>query len=364
MSDRPIIALVGRPNVGKSTLFNRMIGRREAITSHIAGTTRDRHFGVMEWYGQSWTVVDTAGILFGDEADIDHADLQKAMKEQVDLAIQEATLIAFVTDVKEGLLPADKMILNMIRKANKPVVVLANKVDSTNLRIQSEEFRALGVENLFPVSGIHGSGVRDFVDFLMEAYPFTADPTAPTTPRVTIIGRPNVGKSTLVNQLLGTKRMVVSDLAGTTRDSIASLIALDDTHSIHLVDTAGVRRKGQIEAGIEKFSLFRTLKSINQADLVIILLTIEEAPTRGDAHVTSYAVEAGKKVLIVMNKSDLARENIAKLTPKERVRLAEKFLKRFVFMQRLPSCFVSAQSGEGVKEFKAKLKELIDTNLA
>lgn len=360
MTERPIIAIVGRPNVGKSTLFNRLVGRREAITSHVAGTTRDRHFGVMEWYGQSWTVVDTAGVLFGDESQIDHAGLQNAMEEQVALAIDEANLIAFVTDAKEGLQASDRAIMNSLRQSGKKVAVFVNKSDSPSLRSQSGEFHQLGVDDMFAVSAIHGSGIRDFVDWLMVELPAPTDQQKPVLPRITIIGRPNVGKSTLVNQLLGENRMVVSEVAGTTRDSIKAELSLSADRQVTLIDTAGLRRRGQIEAGIEKFSLFRTLRSINQADVVIILLTIEEMPTRGDAHVTTYALEAGKKVLLVFNKADLALEPVFKLSDREQLRLGEKFLKRFAFMQRLPHCFISANNGEGVKEMKKKLIEIID----
>lgn len=359
MQSRPIIALIGRPNVGKSTLFNRLIGRREAITSHVAGTTRDRHYGTTEWFGQSWTIVDTAGLLFDNEDSIDTASLQKAMEQQVDVAVEEANIIALVVDAKSGLHPADVKIMDRLRTIGKDVIVLVNKADSVALQTQANEFSQLGTPNLFVVSAIHASGLRDFIDWLMVHHPSPKNETENTIPHIAIVGRPNVGKSSLINQLTGDKRMVVSALAGTTRDSIKTEFNLNETQKAVLVDTAGLRRRGQIEAGIEKFSLFRTIKAVNQADIVLVLLSIEEPPTRGDAHITQFSIEAGKKVLLVLNKADLALEPIFRLTEKEQVRLSQKYLKRFAFMGRLPSLFISAQTGQGVKELKAKIIELV-----
>ncbi|HEY1074579.1 MAG TPA: ribosome biogenesis GTPase Der [Patescibacteria group bacterium] len=357
---RPIIALVGRPNVGKSTLFNRLIGRREAITSFIAGTTRDRNFGVAEWFGNSWSIVDTAGVLFEDEEDeIEQAQLQTAMEEQVALAIEEATLVALVVDVKEGLHPTEKKLINELRKHNKPIVVLANKSDNAAISTQADVFHELGIDTLFAVSGIHGSGVGEFVDYLIENYPYEGSDESRGLPRVTFIGRPNVGKSSLLNRILGEDRAVVSPVAGTTRDNVKEEATLPNGQKFMFIDTAGIRRRGSIEAGIEKFSLFRTIRAINQSDIVVVVLTIEERPTRGDAHVVMYALEANKDVILVLNKIDRAQQNIMRLSTNERKRLGEKFLRRFVFMQRLPYYFISALDGSGTKEFVNVLTEAI-----
>lgn len=358
--NRPVIALVGRPNVGKSTIFNRLIGRREAITSFISGTTRDRNFGVAQWFGNSWTVVDTAGVIFEDDEDeIEQAQLQSAMEEQVELAIEEATLVALVVDVKEGLHPTEKRLINELRKHNKPLVVLANKSDNMTIRAGSDVFHELGVDNIFPVSGIHGSGMGEFVEFLIKEYPYHGGDETRGLPRVTFIGRPNVGKSSLLNRILGEDRAVVSPVAGTTRDNVKEEATLPNGQKFLLVDTAGIRRRGSIEAGIEKFSLFRTLRAINQSDIVVVVLTIEEQPTRGDAHVVMYALEANKEVILVLNKIDRAQEQIMRLKPNDRKRLGEKFLRRFVFLQRLPYHFISALDGSGVKEFIQVLTESI-----
>lgn len=360
MTERPIIALVGRPNVGKSTIFNRLIGRRQAIVSVQPGTTRDRHFGVMQWYQQSWTVVDTAGVLLGEEEDnLEQRDLQSAMEEQVAVAIAEASIIALVVDVKQGLHPLEEKLISLLRKHDKPIVVLANKADNQNFRNEALNFAVLGVDTIFPVSAVHGSGFGDFIDYLIKELPTEKIEQTNRLRRVTFIGRPNVGKSTLTNQILGSERMIVSDIPGTTRDTVATEVTLPGGTKFELADTAGIRRRGKIEPGIERFSMFRTIKSINYSDIVIQLLSIEEAPTRADAHVTMYAQEAGKKVMLILNKADLAADDLFKLKPNEQRRLGEKFLKRFPFMQRLPFYFVSAQTGAGVKEFLAELEQLI-----
>lgn len=355
-----MIALVGRPNVGKSTVFNRLIGYRQAITSFEAGTTRDRHFGVARWFGHSWTVVDTAGVLFADdEQEIEQAELQAAMEEQVAVAIQEATLVALVVDVKEGLHPTEKQLVNILRRHNKPMVLLANKSDNTNLRTFAEGFHELGIDHIFPVSAIHGTGVGDFVDFLIKEYPHPVAYELPKVPKIAIIGRPNVGKSTLINQILGQHRLVVSDVPGTTRDSITIPITLPSGQEIELVDTAGTRRRGKIEAGVEKFSLFRALRAIDRSDIVIQLLTIEEAPTRGDVHVSMYARESGKPVILVLNKIDRAIQDIAQMKPQKQKSLGQQYLRRFPFMQRLPFFFVSALKGNGVSDFLNGLDQAI-----
>lgn len=360
MSERPIIALVGRPNVGKSTIFNRLIGRRQAITSVHPGTTRDRHFGVMQWYQHAWTIVDTAGVLLEEGKQAREGDdLQSAMEEQVAVALAEANVIALVVDVKEGVHPLEEKLINILRKHDKPIIVLANKADNQTLRSDSLAFAALGIDTIFAVSGMHGSGFGEFVDYLIEVTPTEETGKLSRLPRVTILGRPNVGKSTLTNQILGQDRMIVSDIPGTTRDTVASEVVLPSGARFELADTAGIRRRGKIEPGVERFSLFRTIKSINYSDIVIQLLSIEEPPTRADAHITMYAQEANKKVILLLNKADLAADNLFKMKPTESHRLGEKFLKRFPFMERLPFYFVSAQTGEGVKEFLDELEHTI-----
>jgi GTPase len=351
MDNRPIVALIGRPNVGKSTLFNRLLGRREAITSFKAGTTRDRHFGVMHWYGHSWSLVDTAGLLLeDDETELSTKALQNAIDEQIMLAIDEADLLAFVVDIQDGLHPHDRRIMEQLRKQPKPVVVLANKADNQSLHLAAESFHQLGVKELFPVSAIHGRGLSDVVEYMVDHIPSpdAALNSVKTVPTISFIGRPNVGKSTLINRILGQKRLVVSEVPGTTRDSIKVDIQTESGKHFHMIDTAGIRRRGRVEDGIEKFSLFRTLRTINESDIVVLLLTIEEVPTRGDAHVAMYALEAKKKLIVALNKADLARDDIFKMNDHKQHNLGQRYLKRFAFLQRLPYVFVSGQTGQGL----------------
>jgi GTPase len=359
MQGYPIIAIIGRPNVGKSTLFNRLIGRREAITNHQAGTTRDRHFGVMRWFGHSWTVVDTAGVLF-EQDEHENKELEKAMEEQVNLAVQEADIIALVVDIQHGLHADDTKLIRLLRKYNKPLVTLVNKADNLGLRLEAESFASLGVSDIFPVSAIHGSGMSEFVAYLQQQYPSPHGEIKDELPRITFIGRPNVGKSTLLNKMLGENRAVVSSAPGTTRDSIEAAVKLSDGSAFTLVDTAGIRRRGKIDTNIERFSLFRTLKAINQSDIVVLILTIEESPTRGDAHVATYALEAGKKVILALNKTDLARDKIFHFSQMQKRRIGERFLHRFVFLQRLPVYFISGQTGQGIDDLIKGVKVQIN----
>ncbi len=358
IKERPIIALLGRPNVGKSTVFNRLIGRRQAITSFQAGTTRDRHFGVMHWFGHSWTLVDTAGIIYPDESE-ENVNLEQAIKEQIDLAINNADVLAVVVDVKAGIHPQDRRIITELRKHNKPLVILANKADNHSLRLQIGEFEQLGAKTIFAVSAIHGTGMNDLIDYLITHKPSPDSTTIPELSRVSIIGRPNVGKSTLINTILSEKRLVVSEVPGTTRDTIANEITLPGGTKFNLIDTAGIRRRGKIEAGIETYSLFRTLRTINQSDLVILLLSIEEVPTRGDVHVAMYALEAKKKLIILLNKIDLAKDDILGMKSQKQHNLGQKFLRRFPFLQRMPYFFISAENGAGIEEFLTYLGQEI-----
>jgi GTP-binding protein len=364
MESSPIIALVGRPNVGKSTVFNRLVGRREAITSEIAGTTRDRHFGVAKWYGHSWTLVDTAGLIFEDDPKTETQDVRKAMDEQVAIAIESADIIALVVDAKHGHEPDDDRIMESLRKGGKPVIVLANKADNPNVQAEAEAFRKLGAKEVFPVSAIHGRGMGDVAEYLTNHFPNPDQSAEPHLPSITFIGRPNVGKSSLINAILGEDRVIVSQTPGTTRDSIAAPAKLPNGQEFIFIDTAGIRRRGKIEKGVEQFSLFRTLRAINQSDIVVHILTIEEPPTRGDAHITAYALEAKKQVVLVLNKTDLAKDAIHQLTVQKKNNLAQRFLKRFAFMAKLPIVFVSALTEQGIPNLIEQLTKMVKADQA
>lgn len=351
MNTRPIIALVGRPNVGKSTLFNKLVGQARAITAREAGTTRDRHFGVARWFGHSWTIIDTAGVLLEESEWRNAPDaLAQSMDSQVRLAVEESTMIVLVVDIQDDIQSGDRHLIDLLRQHHKPVVIMANKADNPSLRIQAEAYQQLGHGPFYAVSAVHGTGLRDFIDYLIEQYPSPDETREEQFSKITFIGRPNVGKSTLLNALIGYERAVVHDLPGTTRDTVTAQIHMPSGKTLTLVDTAGVRRRGKINPGVEQFSLVRTLRAINESNIVAMVLSIEEPPTRGDAHVIMYALEAKKPIILLCNKTDLARENIFRLSAQKQQSLGLSYLKRFPFMQRLPFFFTSGATKEGLPE--------------
>lgn len=359
MKHIPIVALVGRPNVGKSTIFNRLVGFRSAITSHVPGTTRDRHFGVAKWFGHQWTIVDTAGLVDADLTDMSD-ELASEVSEQIAAACDQADIITFVIDGKTELTAADYQLAETLRHINKPIVVLVNKADNATMRQQADRFSSLGFNHIFAVSALHGSGFTEFTEFLQAKLPSPTNEDGPRTPSVSFVGRPNVGKSTLLNQLVGSKRAAVSSIPGTTRDSVAEAITLPSGRALEIVDTAGIRRRGKIEAGIEKFSMFRTLRAINQSDIVVVLISVEEPVARGDAHIVNYALEAGKKVIVALNKSDLFTQNIFRWTEHKRHNMAQRLLSRFVFINRLPHVMIAAQTGAGIDDLLALIDKTIE----
>lgn len=356
----PFIALVGRPNVGKSTIFNRLVGQQAAITSDIPGTTRDRHFGVAKWFNHEWTIVDTAGLV-DENLEGMTTELADEIAEQIDIACEQAQLIALVVDAKGVPSPEDLYLADVLRKTNKPVVLLANKADNPTYRQLAEQYGSLGIKPIFATSAIHGSGIRSFVDYLIENFPSPVDASAVHEPTITFVGRPNVGKSTLLNRLLGYKRSAVSSTPGTTRDTVSDTIIMPSGKKVGVIDTAGVRRRGKIEVGIEKFSMVRTLRAISESDVVVVLITLEEAPSRGDAHIVNFALEANKKVFLAINKADLLNQNVFDWTEHKRHNFAMRFVSRFVFLSRLPKVLISAQSGNGVKELLAMIDEALET---
>lgn len=354
MKKNTIIAIIGRPNVGKSTLFNRLIGRQSAITSPVAHTTRDRHFGIAKWHGKSWTVVDTAGII-GDDS-LEDESMQALMDEQITIAIEEADFVIHVINVQEQIHSQDRLIVQRLNREKKPFIVAANKADNTTIRHEAEHFQRLGIATLIPISSMHGTGIGDIFDFLSEHVQANQSDDS-KYPRVAIVGRPNVGKSHLINQIVGQKRTIVSPIPGTTRDSIITQVTLPNNNTIELIDTAGIKRRGRTLPGIDKYALFRTIQAINLSDVVILVLTIEESPTRGDAHIADYALESGKSLVLALNKIDLATEDIHKLSEAKKKNLAQRFLYRFPFLSQLPAYFISAETGTGISEMLHALSE-------
>lgn len=300
----PLVAIVGRPNVGKSTLFNRLIGERRAIVGDEPGITRDRIYGESRWNGRPFALVDTGGIVPDDEAVIP-ANIFK----QAGVAIDESIALIWVVDARAGITPLDEELARLLRGTGKRVLVAANKADATRLESDAGEFHGFGFSDVFPISAEHGNGIGDMLDSLagdLQGEPSDADetPAAPRELRLAIVGRPNVGKSSLLNQLMGEERAIVSPVAGTTRDTVDTLLKTA-TQTFRIIDTAGIRRKGKTTEMAEKLSVVMARKSLERAEVAIVLLDAEQGITALDATIAGYAVEAGCSILITLNKWDL-----------------------------------------------------------
>ncbi len=356
---QPLVAIIGRPNVGKSTLFNRLVGSRRAITSELAGTTRDRLYAEGEWRGIPMTFIDTGGLSEQDSAsatgtrrtagqDTLAKPLQAAINDQVAEAVREADVLLWILSAPDGLTAEDRRVAEVIRGTSKPVLVVANKADNQNLETAAAEFWELGIGEPLPVSSLHGRGTGDLLDRLVgqlgPAQPAQAKQER-NHPAVAIVGRSNVGKSTLVNRLSGAARMITSEHPHTTRDSTELEVATE-AGPLTLLDTAGMRRRGQSGQGIPKYSLLRTLRAINEADVACLLIDADEGPTLQDAHICSYIIEAGKAIVLVVNKWDLI-EKSSDVQEQWFARLEQ----RFGFLPSPPVVFVSALTGEKLERF-------------
>lgn len=352
MTSKPILAIVGRPNVGKSTLFNRLVGERLAIVTDIAGTTRDRLYADADFAGREFTVVDTGGIV--GERDVassnDTAQFFALARDQAELAIAEADAILFLTDVEAGVMPGDYEIADILRKSDKPVYLAVNKADNEKRVADAVEFFALGLGTPYPISALHGVGTGDLLEEIIANFPLAEPETENEFPQIAIVGRPNVGKSSLLNAILGQERAIVSEIPGTTRDSIDTQVLWRD-EPLTIIDTAGIRRRGKIEPGIEKFSSLRALKAIQRADVVLLLLDAQDGPTTQDMHVASYALEEDKGIVLVVNKWDaLEKETNTMRDYEARVRAA------FNFIPYAPIVFCSAK-------FRQRIPAVVDTAL-
>lgn len=339
---RPIVAIVGRPNVGKSTLFNRILGWRKAIVDPQSGLTRDRLYGVAEWRGREFTVVDTAGL----DLDSDQDSSQAAIEAQTKVAIDQAQVIVLLLDVREGLTPIDREIAQLLRRSGRHVIVAANKADSPSERHFAHEILELGFEEPFLLSAQHGIGVGDFLDRVVEALPPPVEepPLDGKADRLAIMGRPNVGKSSLLNALLGDERALVSPVPGTTRDPVDTELVYDGIPVV-LIDTAGIRRKSSNRDRLERYSLMRGIHAMERADAVLLVIDASAGVLAQDQHVAGYALEAGKGLMIVVNKIDLV-EPAQRKPAHWRALLA----KDFKFAPFAPIVAVSAKTREGIGE--------------
>jgi GTPase len=295
----PVVVIVGRPNVGKSTLFNRLVGKRDAIVDNISGVTRDRNYGEVEWNGKEFKLIDTGGYV-PNSTDL----FETAIREQVEIAIEEADAIIFMVDVRTGISPVDIEITNLLRSANKNFYLVVNKVDSENFETAVAEFYKLGIDKTFDVSALVGRKTGDFLDILTSDFPANAEEKEDTRLKIAILGRPNVGKSSLTNSLLGYDRSIVTDIPGTTRDSIDSILKYYGKEIV-LVDTAGLRKKKRIDESIEFFSAIRTLKAVGECDVAIVLIDAKIGLDKQDQKIIDEAIRRRKGLIIAVNKWDL-----------------------------------------------------------
>jgi len=339
---RPIVAIVGRPNVGKSTLFNRILGWRKAIVDSQSGLTRDRLYGVAEWAGREFTIVDTAGL------DMDSAkdESRAAIEAQTKVAIDQADVIVLLLDVREGLTAIDREIVRLLRRSGRRVLVAANKADSPNDRHFAHEILELGFDEPSLISAQHGLGIGDFLDRVIEQLPAPSEEPAPDSKadRLAIMGRPNVGKSSLLNALLGDERALVSPIPGTTRDPIDTELVYDGVPVV-LIDTAGIRRKSTARDQLERYSLLRGIHAMERADVVLLVLDASAGVLAQDQHVAGYALEAGKGLVIVVNKIDLVEPAMRKAAYWRTVLTG-----RFKFAPFAPIVTVSAKTKEGMQQ--------------
>ncbi|HET9476620.1 MAG TPA: ribosome biogenesis GTPase Der, partial [Dehalococcoidia bacterium] len=352
---KPVVAIVGRPNVGKSTLFNRLVGARQAIVEDIAGTTRDRLYGDAEWKEQAFTVVDTGGL--EPKAEEGYSAL---IREQVEMALAEADAVLFVVDAVSGLTPVDAEIGEMLRRGERPVLLVANKADNEARQTAALEFYEMGLGDPMPVSAYHGLGVREVQDRLIQILPTAAAGTAVKQLRLAIVGRPNVGKSSIVNAILGQDRVIVSDVPGTTRDVVDTPFVYKD-HEMVLVDTAGIRRPGKVERGVEKYSVMRAREAIQRCDVAVLVVDASEKLAAQDMHIAGYVAEAYKGLVIAVNKWDLAED-----TDDNRMVFAKRILGRLKFTPWAPLAFLSAKTGlnvEGLLDLALEVEESRSTRI-
>lgn len=348
---KPVIAIVGRPNVGKSTVFNRIVGERVSIVEDVSGITRDRIYSPAEWLGREFNVIDTGGIDVGDEPFIEQ------IKQQAEIAIEEADVIIFLTNVKQGVTTADENVAQILYRSNKPVLLAVNKVDNPEMRADIFEFYSLGLGDPYPVSGSHGIGLGDLLDEAVKQFPTEEEEEYDDSViKFSLIGRPNVGKSSLVNAILGEDRVIVSNIAGTTRDAIDTSFVDNEDNEYVIIDTAGIRKKGKVYENTEKYSVMRALRAIERSDVVLCVLNAEEGIREQDKKVAGYAHEAGKGIIILVNKWDAVEKDTS--TMKE---FEDEIRKEFQYLSYAPIIFVSALTKQRLHQLPALINK-VSTN--
>lgn len=341
---RGTVAIIGRPNVGKSSLFNRLSGDKLAITDDASGITRDRLYTKCEWLNQEFSIIDTGGIELKD------VPFMEEIKAQAQLAIDEADVIILVTDGRVGITNGDKDVIKILHKSKKPVIVAANKIDDVKFMDNIYEFYNLGVDDVIAVSALHGIGVGDLLDKVVELLPEKKEKKYDDAVEFCIIGQPNVGKSSLTNAILGTERVIVSDIAGTTRDAIDSKFTRDGKNYV-VIDTAGIRKQGKIYENAEKYSVLRAIKAIERSEVVLFVLDGTKEIEEQDKRIAGYAAEYNKAVIIVVNKWDAVDKD-----EKSMKEFTEKIRKNFLFISYAPIVFVSALKNQRIQTLFEQIK--------
>lgn len=342
-----VLAIVGRPNVGKSTIFNRLVGERASIVEDYPGVTRDRLYGSAEWAGNSFRVIDTGGIQLADQP------FQTEIRAQVDIAMEEADLILMVTDGAEGVSEDDRFIAGLLQRQDKPVLLAVNRIDDQTRQMNIYEFYELGLGDPFAVSGIHGLGLGDVLDECFKLMPERQDIAQEKGTRIAVIGEPNVGKSSLVNAILQEERAIVSNIQGTTRDAIDTPFEFAGKPYI-IVDTAGIRKRGKVFENIEKYSVLRAMRAIERCDVALFVVDADAGIREQDKHVAGYAVEMNKPVIVVVNKWDIVNKD-----DKTMNEFTEKFRNEFLYLSYAPLVFVSAKTKQRVNRILPMVDQVL-----
>ncbi len=355
---KPLVALVGRPNVGKSTLFNRLAGERLAIVDETPGTTRDRLMAEGEWNGRAFHVVDTGGIDpssasgRAEPLSLGSAEYVNQIRRQAEMAIREADVVLFLVDATSGVTPADREVADILRRSQRmegerpfpPVLLVVNKADNQTLRDSAVEFYELGMGEPYPISAVHGTGTGDLLDVLVASFPEEEREEEDESVKIAIVGKPNVGKSSLLNRLVGEERAIVSPIAGTTRDAVDTKIVYDGVE-ITLIDTAGIRRRGKIEPGVEKYSVLRSLRAIERADVALLMIDATAGLSAQDAHIAGFILEAQKSTVVLVNKWDAVEKDSETMQTYTR-----HIREELNFIDYVPILFISAKTGQRVDQ--------------
>jgi GTP-binding protein len=354
---KPVVALVGRPNVGKSTLFNRLAGERLAIVDDVPGTTRDRLVAETEWNDFIFNIIDTGGIdpTHGGKTplSVGSADFIEEIREQALMAVNEADAVLFITDGSVGITPPDREVAGILRRYQKkgdddqrwpPIFVVVNKCENEKLRASAAEFFELGLGDPYPVSAIHGTGTGDLLDAVVASFPPKVEAEEDDTVKIAIVGKPNAGKSSLLNKLVGQERAIVSPIAGTTRDAVDTRIDVNGL-AVTLIDTAGIRRRGKIEQGVEKFSVLRSFKAIERADVALLIVDAEAGITAQDTHIAGFILEAWKSTVVLVNKWDAIEKDSFTMD-----QYTQHVRQELNFMDYVPLIFISAKTGQRVEQ--------------